>query len=75
MCLAIPARVVEILDDHKALVDLQGNTREVSTFLVPGVKEGDYLLLHAGAGLEIIDEVEALETLRIISLLLESGDD
>ncbi len=60
MCLAIPAKVIKI-DGKKAEVDFGGNTREVSIVLTPQVKVGDYVLLHAGFAIQVIDEKEAQE--------------
>lgn len=70
MCLAIPSRVVSI-DDMLAKVDMMGNERSVGTHLVPEVKVGDYVLVHAGFAIEIIDEQIAKETEE---LLLEVAD-
>ncbi len=70
MCLAIPARVV-FIDEMMAKVDMMGNERSVGTHLVPEVKVGDYVLVHAGFAIEIIDEEIAKETEE---LLLEEAD-
>jgi len=70
MCLAIPARVVSI-DEMMAKVDMMGNERTVGTHLVPEVKVGEYVLVHAGFAIEIIDEQIAKETEE---LLLEEAD-
>ena len=69
MCLAIPARVLEIKED-RAKVDFgDGTTREVNVALVEA-KIGDYVIVHAGFAIEVLDEEEAKETLRIWSELL-----
>ena len=67
MCLAIPAQVREI-DTATAMgtVDILGVTREVALDLVPKVKVRDYVLVHAGYGIEIVDEQYANETLELI---------
>lgn len=70
MCLAIPARVVTI-EEMMAKVDMMGNERTVGTHLVPEVKVGEYVLVHAGFAIEIIDEQIAKETEE---LLLEEAD-
>lgn len=70
MCLAIPARVVSI-DEMMAKVDMMGNERTVGTHLVPEVKVGEYVLVHAGFAIEVIDEEIAKETEE---LLLEEAD-
>jgi hydrogenase expression/formation protein HypC len=67
MCLAIPAQVKE-LDEKQMMgvVDILGVTREVALDLVPKVKVGDYVLVHAGYGIQIVDEQFANETLDLI---------
>ena len=69
MCLAIPAQVKE-LDEKQmmGIVDILGVTREVALDLVPKVKVGDYVLVHAGYGIQIVDEQFANETLDLIRL-------
>ncbi len=74
MCLAIPAKVVSI-DGQEADVDLSGITRRVSLQLVPEAKPGDYVLLHTGYAISLIDEDEAKETLLLFQELAESLED
>ena len=66
MCLAIPAQVSEIGEDNLATVDIMGVTRQVSLDLTPAAKVGDYVLVHAGFAIEIVDEQFAQETLDLI---------
>ncbi len=67
MCLAVPARVVEIgAGEDQAVVSLGGVRREVSLALVDGVEVGDYLLVHVGYALSRIDPDEAQRTLALI---------
>jgi len=70
MCLAIPARVVTVQHD-KACVDFGGVQREVNVTLVKA-KVGDYVLVHAGYAIQVLDEEEALETLRLWNEILET---
>jgi hydrogenase expression/formation protein HypC len=71
MCLAIPGKVVEILDDKKAIVDYGGTRREANTIYVkPGV--GDWVVVHAGFALQILDEEDAKETLALWDEALSS---
>lgn len=76
MCLAIPAQVTE-LDEKQMMgtVDIMGVTREVALDLVPNVKVGDWVLVHAGYGIEIIDEQFANETLELIRQFPELIDE
>jgi hydrogenase expression/formation protein HypC len=71
MCLAIPAKVVNRKED-KAEVDFgEGVLREVNVALVEA-KVGDYVLVHAGYAIQVLDEKEALETLRLWNEILRS---
>jgi hydrogenase expression/formation protein HypC len=65
VCLAIPAKVVSI-DGMIAKVDMMGNERRVGTHLVPEVCVGEYVLVHAGFAIEIVDEQIAKETEEIL---------
>lgn len=71
MCLAIPGKVVSIIKE-KAQVDFgEGVLREVNVTLVD-VKVGDYVLVHAGYAIQVLDEAEALETLRLWNEILDA---
>lgn len=61
MCLAVPAKVIRC-DGDEAVVELQGNTLEVSRVLTPEAGEGDWVLVHAGFTISRLDEEEARET-------------
>lgn len=66
MCLAIPARITELADDNLATVDVLGATREISVDLTPQAAVGDYVLVHAGFAIEVVDEAFAQETIDLI---------
>ena len=66
MCLAIPAKVKELEEGGLATVDILGVTREISTDLTPQAQVGDYVLVHAGFAIEVVDEDYALETIDLI---------
>lgn len=66
MCLAIPAQVVRLDEDGLATVDILGVTREISLDLTPQAGIGDYVLVHAGFAIEVIDEQYAKETIELI---------
>ena len=70
MCLAIPA-LVKSIDGYLAEVDVAGITRQISTQLTPEVKVGDYVLLHTGYAISVIDPVEAEETLKLLREISE----
>ena len=66
MCLAIPALIVSIDEDRLATVDIMGVTRTASIDLTPQVKVGDYVLVHAGFAIEVVDAQYAQETIDLI---------
>jgi len=66
MCLAVPARIVELCDD-RAVVDAMGNRWNCRTTLTPEVKLGDIVLIHAGFAIAIIPEEEAQKTWELIA--------
>jgi len=65
MCLAIPVRIVSI-DGDAAETEIAGVRRRVSIALTPEAKMGDYVLLHTGYAIGVIDEAEAEETLKLL---------
>jgi hydrogenase expression/formation protein HypC len=69
MCLAIPVRVIELLGEANALVDLDGIRKEVSLALVDDVQVGDYVILHVGYALSKLDPIEAQRTLALFAAL------
>ena len=66
MCLAIPAKITEKHDGSLATVDILGTTREISIDLTPAAQTGDYVLVHAGFAIEVVDEQFAQETIDLI---------
>jgi len=70
MCLAIPAKVLRVKDGIAEVDFGRGVSREVNIMLVD-VKVGDYVLVHAGYAIQVIDEKEAKETLRLWNMILE----
>ena len=73
MCLAIPGRIVELIDEENriAKVEVGGVRRNINLGLLPEseVKPGDYVLIHVGFAMSKIDEHEAAETLRLLEEL------
>ena len=66
MCLAIPARIIELENDN-AVVDAMGNRYKAKTTLLENVKIGDLVLVHAGFAISTVDEEEARKTWQLIS--------
>lgn len=75
MCLAIPAQITKLGDDNLATVDILGVTRDISVDLTPAAKTGDYVLVHAGFAIEVVDETYAQETLDLIRQFPELAAD
>lgn len=70
MCLAVPAKVIQI-DGDLARVEMEGNIREAGIRLAPDVKVGDYVLVHAGFVVEVLDPQAAEETLALFREVLK----
>lgn len=65
MCLAIPARVVELKEDGRAMVDLGGIRKGIDVSLVGDVIVGEYVIVHVGFAIGRIDAQEAERTLAM----------
>jgi len=65
MCLAVPVRIVSI-DGDEAETEIAGVRRRVSIAFTPEAKVGDYVLLHTGYAITVVDEAEARETLKLL---------
>ncbi len=70
MCLAIPAKIINI-DNQMATVDVGGVSRHASIILLPEAEPGDFVLLHAGFAISMVDEAEALDTIRLFEELAD----
>ena len=66
MCLAIPAQITQLLDDNLAVIDSMGVSREISVDLTPQAQVGDYVLVHAGFAIEVVDAQYAQETIDLV---------
>jgi len=80
MCLAVPGKIISIdnqIDDifRLAKVSFDGVVKEVNLTMVPEAKLGDYVLVHVGSAISIVDEEEALFTLDILKKMDEDGVD
>lgn len=73
MCLAVPMKILR-RGAERGEVEMDGARREVMLTLVPGAQEGDFVIVHAGYALEVIDETEAQRTLELLRQISESGD-
>ncbi|MBC7247182.1 MAG: HypC/HybG/HupF family hydrogenase formation chaperone [Actinobacteria bacterium] len=73
MCLAVPAQVLELMEDETALIEMGGVRKVVSLMLLDGVVSGDYVLVHAGFAIEKVDREEAERTLAVLEKAAEFG--
>jgi len=75
MCLALPARVVHLRDDGSGTVDLGGVQKEVSLVLVPEARIGDYVIVHVGHAIGLVDPEEAARTLALFAELAAQDEE
>ncbi|MFP4395794.1 MAG: HypC/HybG/HupF family hydrogenase formation chaperone [Anaerolineales bacterium] len=71
MCLAIPTQITEIDDDRMATVALGGVEREISLAMTPEAEVGDYVLVHTGYAITVMDPEEAQASLEAFADLAE----
>jgi hydrogenase expression/formation protein HypC len=69
MCLALPARIVARDEGDQATVDLGGVRKAISVALTPGVVVGDYVIVHVGHAIGVVDPEEAARTLALFAEL------
>ena len=74
MCLAIPARVVDLPEPDVALIDVGGVQKRISLALVDDVRPGDYVIVHVGYALNRLDPDEAARTLALFAALDEANE-
>ncbi len=73
MCLAIPA-LIKSIEGKEAEVDIGGIGRRISLWLTPEAKVGDYVLVHTGYAIEVLDQQEAEETLKLFQEIAEAAE-
>ena len=72
MCLAVPMKVVKLVTSDRAVVDADGVSMEVSLVLVGEVNIGDYVIVHTGFAIEILDLEEAEKTLSVLKEIVKA---
>lgn len=70
MCLAMPAKITQLLEGQKAIIDIGGVKKEISTALLNEVNENDYVIIHVGYAITKLDEIEAKKTLQLFEEML-----
>ena len=73
MCLAVPV-LIQNIEDTRAVVELGGVKRTISLMLTPEARVGNYVLVHAGYAIGILDEEEAKETLHLLEEMAAFAD-
>ncbi len=73
MCVGVPAKVLE-REAYQALVDVMGSQMKVGIIFVSDVKVGDYVIVHAGQAMTIIDEESAIDSLETWKEIIEARD-
>jgi hydrogenase expression/formation protein HypC len=74
MCLAIPA-LIKLIENKEAEVEIGGITRRISLWLTPEAKAGDYVLIHTGYAINVLDQEEAAETLKLFEEIAEKAEE
>jgi hydrogenase expression/formation protein HypC len=76
VCLAIPGKIIEVdKDKEHAVVDYGDGTKRKANVTLVSVKVGDYVLVHAGFAIEVLNEKEAQETLALFREMLSAEED
>lgn len=63
MCVGVPARVIKKME-YSAIVDVMGSQTTVGTIFVPEIELGDYVIVHAGQAMSIVDETYARQSVE-----------
>lgn len=74
MCLAIPARIEQLVAEDSAIINLGGMRKEVSLALVEEIAVGDYVIVHAGYALQKLNQEEAAHTLALFAEMSEMNN-
>ena len=67
MCLAVPAKITQVIDAERAKASIGGIVREISVALIDDPQPGEFVILHVGYALSKMDEAEAERTLRVMA--------
>lgn len=74
MCLAVPVQIKSI-DGNEAEAEIGGISRRISLWLTPEAKVGDYVLVHTGYAINVLDQAEAEETLKLLEEIVAFDGD
>jgi len=73
MCLAIPAKITRLEDSGQGTIDYMGSEVKANFSLVPKARLGDWVIVHAGFAISVMDENEARETLQLFKELADAS--
>ena len=73
MCIGVPLKLLD-RDEYSGIGEIEGVQRRISLALVPEAKVGDYVLIHAGSGMKVIDEQAAAETIALLQKIHDETD-
>jgi hydrogenase expression/formation protein HypC len=73
MCLGVPGKVVKVIDEWRAEVEIGGVVIDVGLQFTPDAEVGDYVLVHTGYAMNKLDENEALETLKLLEEMTDGS--
>ena len=74
MCLAIPA-LIKSIEDKEAEAEIGGITRRISLWLTPEAKVGDYVIVHTGYAINVLDQKESEETLAMLEEIAKLAEE
>ena len=77
MCLAVPGKIVSIVGEHElrsGVVNFGGVQKQVSLAFVPEANVGDYVMVHVGFAISVVDEAEAMTVLGYLEQMGELGE-
>ncbi len=74
MCLAIPA-LIKSIEGKEAEAEIGGITRRISLWLTPEARVGDYVIVHTGYAINVLDQKEAEETLAMLEEIARSAEE
>jgi len=75
MCLAVPAKIVRLEESGQGTASYMGSEVKVNLSLVPQARRGDWVIIHAGFAISVMDAKEARETLRLFKELAAASQD
>ena len=73
MCLAVPAKIVRLEESGQGTASYMGSEVRANFSLVPQARKGDWVIIHAGFAISIVDGAEARETLRLFKEMADAS--